>query len=291
MNRERRGLAWGLGAYGLWGVFPLYWPLLDSAGAVELIAHRTVWSLFLMIGILATRRQWAWIRGVASSPAVWGRIYLASATLSFNWGVYVYGVNNDRVVEAALGFFIAPLVIIATGVLVLGEQLRPAQSAAVGLGAGAVLVLITAYGRIPWIALALAGSWAVYAYLKKTVNLPVAQSLTVESVVMSVPAAGYLVWLAWRGTGTFIATGTEHSLLLMTTGLAVTPLLLFAAAARSVPLSTLGMLQYLEPAMQFSIGVVILHEPMPTARWMGFVLVWAALLLLVHDARRSTRTA
>ncbi|WTW97306.1 EamA family transporter RarD [Streptomycetaceae bacterium NBC_01309] len=291
MNRERRGLAWGLGAYGLWGLFPLYWPLLDSAGAVELIAHRTVWSLFLMIGILATRRQWAWIRGVARSPAVWGRICLASVTLSFNWGVYVYGVNNDRVVEAALGFFIAPLVIIGTGVLVLGEKLRPAQSAAVGLGAGAVLVLITAYGRVPWIALALAGSWAVYAYLKKTVDLPVAQSLTVESVVMSVPAAGYLVWLAWRGTGTFFAAGTEHSLLLMTTGLAVTPLLLFAAAARSVPLSTLGMLQYLEPAMQFSIGVVILHEPMPTARWMGFVLVWAALLLLVHDARRSTRTA
>ncbi|WP_436790250.1 EamA family transporter RarD [Yinghuangia sp. YIM S10712] len=291
MNDDRHGLGLGLGAYGLWGLFPLYWPLLDFAGSVELIAHRTVWSLFLMIGFLAIRGQWAWIRGVVRAPALLGRICLASAVLSFNWCVYIHGVNSGRVVEAALGFFVAPLAIVGTGVLLLGERLRATQSAAVALGLGAVLVLIAAYGHVPWIALALAGSWAVYAYLKKTVKLPVAHFMTVEIAVMFIPASACLAWLAWRGTGTFVAAGTGNSLMLITTGLAVTPLLLFAAAARRVSLSTLGLLQYLEPAMQFGIGVAILHEPMPTARWMGFALVWAALLLLVHDSRRSTQMA
>lgn len=292
MSHGNPGLGLGLGAYALWGLFPLYWPLLDSAGTLELTAHRTVWSLFPMIAALTIRRQWAWIRDVARAPAVWGRIFLGSAVLAFNWCVYIYGVNSGRVVEAALGFFIAPLAVMGTGVVVFGERLRSAQSAAVFLGFGAVFVLIAAYGRVPWIALALAGSWAAYAYVQKTVNLPVTQAMTIEGLAMFVPASGYLVWLAWHGTGTFVAGGTRNSLMLVTTGLAVTPLLLFAAAARRLPLTTLGMLQYLEPVLQFGIGVAVLHEPMPVARWVGFGLVWVALLLLAHDSRRPpARTA
>lgn len=291
MPHGSRGLWLGLGAYALWGLFPLYWPLLKPAGAVELLAHRTVWSMIAIIGLLAVGRQWAWVREAMCSRAVLGRTVPAALTLTFNWGLYIYSVNTGRVVEAALGYFIAPLVLIAVGVLAFGERLGLLQWTAVALGVGAVLVLVSAYGRAPVTALALAGSWAVYGYLKKTVNLPAVQSLAVETAVMLFPAVGYLAWLAWRGDAGFGIATPGHSLMLATTGLAVIPLLLFAAAARTATMTTLGALQYVEPTLQFGIGVLVRHEAMPVGRWAGFVLVWAALLLLAFDAGASPRTA
>ncbi|GAA4962129.1 EamA family transporter RarD [Yinghuangia aomiensis] len=285
-----RGLLLGLGAYVLWGLFPLYWPLLKPAGAVELLAHRTVWSMAVVIGLLAVERRWAWVREVIRARAALGRCVLAAATLTFNWGLYIYSVNTGRVVEAALGYFIAPLVLIAVGVLKFRERLGPLQWTAVALGAGAVLVLSSASGRAPVTALALAGSWAVYGYLKKTVALPATQSLAIETAAMFLPAVGYLAWLAASGRGSFEIAAPGHSLLLATTGLAVVPLLLFAAAARKVTMSTLGALQYVEPTLQFGIGVLIRHETMPVGRWTGFILVWAALLLLAFDAGTSPGT-
>ncbi|UGQ11803.1 EamA family transporter RarD [Yinghuangia sp. ASG 101] len=284
MTPAQRGPYLALSAYAIWGLFPLYWPLLEPAGPVELLAHRTVWSFVAMAGLLAVRRR-AWFRELIRSPVVFGRLTLAAATLSFNWGLYIYGVNHGHVVEAALGYFIAPLVMTGAGVLILGEQLRLGQWAAVFLGVAAVLVLVTTYGQVPWLALALAGSWAVYGYLKRTAQLPAPVSLTVETAAMLVPAVAYLAWLASQGKGTFGTVGTGHALLLMSTATAAVPLLLFAAAANKVPLSTLGMTQYVEPAMQFVIGITIRHEPMPTARWAGFLLVWSALVLLAYDAR------
>lgn len=288
MGPEQRGLWLGLGAFVLWGLFPLYWPLLGPLGPVEMLAHRTVWSLVLVIAMLAVGRDWAWIAPVAREPAVWGRIAVAAATLTFNWGVYIHAVTTGRVVEAALGYFIAPLLLTGLGITLFGERLRPARLVAVLLAAGAVFLLVAAYGRVPWLAFALAGSWAVYGYLKKTVNLPAVRSLAVETAAMFLPAAGYLAWLAWRGDGAFVTAGPGRSLMLATTGLAVVPLLLFAAAANRVELSTLGLMQYVEPALQFGIGVVILHEEMPASRWAGFALIWAALVLLTHDSRRAT---
>lgn len=287
MGSPTTALWQGISAYVLWGLFPLYWPLLEPAGTVELLAHRTVWSLLAMIVLLSVWRNRSWLR--LPRPAVLFRTSAAALMLSFNWGVYVYGVNSGRVVEASLGYFMAPLVLIATGVRVFGEVLRPRQWVAVCLGVGAVPVLATAYGHVPWIAIALAGSWAAYGYLKKTVDLSAAHATTVETAAMAVPAAGYLLWLASRGDGTFAVGGPGHSLLLASTGLAVVPLLLFAAAAREVPLSMLGVLQYVEPTVQFAIGVAVRHEPMPVSRWAGFGLVWSALVLLAYDARRATR--
>lgn len=290
MRYRSRGLWLGLSAYVLWGLFPLYWPLLKPAGAVELLAHRTVWSMLAVIGMLVVGRQWAWLPAVVRRRAALGRCVLAAVVLTFNWGLYIYSVNTGRVVEAALGYFIAPLVLIGVGVLKFGERLGPLQWAAVALGAGAVLVLASTTGRAPVTALALAGTWAVYGYLKKTVELRATQSLAVETAAMFVPAVGYLTWLAWRGVGSFDIATPGHSLMLVTTGLAVIPLLLFAAAARTTRMSTLGALQYVEPTLQFGIGVLVRHEAMPVGRWTGFILVWAALLLLALDARTLPRT-
>jgi len=290
MGTERRGLLLGMTAYVLWGLFPLYWPHVKPAGAVEILAHRMTWSLLCMVVVLAVLRQWAWIRDIVREPAKVATITLAAVMISINWGTYIYGVNHDQVVETSLGYFITPLVLIGIGVVVLGERLRRTQWAAVVLGVGAVVVLVVAYGRVPWIALTLAVSFASYGYIKKRLNLPATRSMTVETAVMFLPALGYLTWLAWTGEGTFGHEGPTQALLLAAAGvITVGPLMCFAVAANSVSLSTIGMLQYLAPVIQFAIGVAVYHEPMPGSRWAGFALVWAALATLTWDAIRQSR--
>ncbi|MGC0416608.1 EamA family transporter RarD [Embleya sp. AB8] len=290
MGSERRGLILGMAAYLMWGLFPLYWPHLKPAGAVEVLAHRMVWSLLCMIVLLAALRQWSWIRELLRTPGKLISVTLAAVMISINWGTYIYGVNHDQVVETSLGYFITPLVLIGIGVVVLGERLRRVQWAAVAMGVAAVVVLIVAYGRVPWIALTLASSFATYGYIKKRMNLPATHSMAAETAVLFLPALGYLTWLAWTGDGTFGHEGTPHALMLTTTGLiTVVPMLCFAVAANSVPLSTIGMLQYLAPVIQFGIGVAVYHEPMPGARWAGFGLVWMALAILTYDAIRQSR--
>ncbi|WP_374115696.1 EamA family transporter RarD [Streptomyces sp. NK15101] len=274
----------------MWGLVPLFWPLLKPAGAVEILAHRMVWSLVFVGAALIALRRWGWTAELVRSPRKLGLVAVAAAVITVNWGLYIWSVNTGHVVEASLGYFINPLVTIALGVLVLKERLRPAQWAAVGVGFSAVLVLAVGYGRPPWISLTLAFSFAVYGLVKKKVNLGGLESLAAETAVQFLPALGYLVWLGAQGTLAFGTHGAGHTALLAATGLVTAaPLVCFGAAAIRVPLSTLGLLQYLAPTFQFLLGVVYFHEEMPPERWAGFSLVWLALAILTWDALRTAR--
>lgn len=290
----RRGTAFGAAAYLLWGLFPLYWPLLEPAGALEILAHRIVWSLAVVVALLAATRSWAWIGPLLRDRRTLGSMALAAVLIALNWVLYIWAVNSEHVVETSLGYFITPVVLVLIGVLVLHERLRPVQWAAIGLGALAVVALTVDYGRPPWIALGLASSFATYGLLKKRVGASVGalQSLTVETAVLALPALAYLLTLEGQGTGHFGHEGVGHGLLLASAGVATAvPLLLFAAAARRVPLSTLGLLQYLAPVLQFLTGVLLYDEPMPASRLAGFGLVWVALVVLSVDGLRHRSRA
>ncbi|MER7732487.1 EamA family transporter RarD [Streptomyces erythrochromogenes] len=289
-NEQRAGLLYGFGAYGMWGLVPLFWPLLMPAGAVEILAHRMTWSMAVVgLALLAVRR-WGWIRELLGQPRKLGLTALAASVISVNWGLYIWSVNNGHVVESSLGYFINPLVSIAMGVLVLGERLRRAQWVAVGISFVAVLVLAVGYGRPPWISLVLACSFATYGLIKKKLNMGGLESLAAETAMLFLPALGYLLWLGAQGQSSFTSQGVGHALLLAATGLVTAiPLVFFGAAAIRVPLSTLGLLQYMAPVFQFGLGVLYFHEAMPPERWAGFSLVWAALALLTWDALRTAR--
>jgi chloramphenicol-sensitive protein RarD len=283
-------LLYGLGAYFIWGLFPLYWKLLKPAGAAEILAHRMVWS-FVFVGLLlAALRQWQWVRGLAGRPKALATLALAAVVISVNWGTYIYGVNTDRVVETSLGYFINPLISVLLGVAVLGERLRGGQWVAVGIGAVAVVALTVDYGRPPWIALVLAFSFGTYGLLKKTAGVPAAEGLAVESGFLAPLALAYLVWLEATGSAEFGHVSPAHAGLMVSAGVATAiPLLLFAGAANRIPLTTVGVLQYLAPLMQFALGVLVLHEPMPAARLAGFALVWLALAVFTVDGLRNHR--
>ncbi|MFJ9338418.1 EamA family transporter RarD [Streptomyces sp. NPDC101733] len=289
-NEQRTGLLYGFGAYGMWGLVPLFWPLLKPSGAIEILAHRMVWSLAAVGIALLVLRRWSWIAELARQPRKLALTTLAAVVISVNWGLYIWSVNNGQVVEASLGYFINPLVTIALGVLLLKERLRRAQWAAVGIGFAAVIVLAVGYGRPPWISLTLACSFATYGLIKKKLNMGGLESLTAETAVLFLPALGYLLWLGAQGPSSFSSEGVGHSLLLASTGLVTAiPLVCFGAAAIRVPLSTLGLLQYMAPVFQFGLGVLYFHEAMPPERWAGFSLVWVALILLTWDALRTAR--
>ncbi|MCL8016501.1 EamA family transporter RarD [Streptomyces sp. AS02] len=288
---ERRvGLLNGFAAYGMWGLVPLFWPLLKPAGAIEILAHRMAWSLVFVAAALVFVRRWAWAGELIRQPRRLALIALAAAVITVNWGLYIWSVNTGHVVEASLGYFINPLVTIAMGVLLLKERLRPVQWAAVGVGFAAVIVLTIGYGRPPWISLVLAFSFATYGLVKKKVNLGGVESLAAETAIQFLPAVAYLAWLTAQGESTFASEGAGHVALLAATGVVTAlPLVCFGAAAIRVPLSTLGLLQYLAPVFQFLLGVLYFHEAMPAERWAGFALVWLALTLLTADAWRSAR--
>ncbi|WP_329118751.1 EamA family transporter RarD [Streptomyces sp. NBC_01465] len=283
---ERAGFLNGVAAYVMWGLVPLFWPLLKPSGAMEILAHRMVWSLGVVAIALLVMRRWAWIGELIRQPKRVGLIAIAAAVISVNWGGYIWAVNNGRVVEASLGYFINPLVTIAMGVLILGERLRPAQWIAVATGASAVLVLAIGYGQPPWISLMLAFSFATYGLVKKKVNLGGIESLAAETAIQFLPALAYLLFLGASSDATF---GTPaHGALLASTGIVTAiPLVCFGAAAIRVPLSTLGLLQYLAPVFQFGLGILYFHEAMPPERWAGFALVWLALSILTWDALRN----
>jgi chloramphenicol-sensitive protein RarD len=289
-NQDRWGLPLGIGAYLLWGGMPLFFPLLQPAGAVEIVAHRIVWSLlFCLIALLALRQTGAFLTALRS-PRLLGTFGVAAALIIVNWIVYVYAVLSDRVLDAALGYFINPIITVLLGVLVLRERLRPVQWIAITCGAAAVVVLSTGLGGLPWISLCLALSFGLYGLVKNRVGrtVPALPGLAVETAVATPFALAYLAWLG--STGTFTGHGVGHSLLLVSAGIVTAlPLLLFGAAARRLPLSVIGMLQYLAPALQFLVGLLVFGEHMPAARWAGFVLVWVALVLLTVDGIRQAR--
>lgn len=287
-RKTRAGVLFGIGAYGLWGLFPLYFHLLDDAAPVEVLAHRIVWSLLVVIGILVAGRRLGELRRVAVDRRSLRLLGTAGALIALNWGVYIYAISADRVIEAALGYFITPLVSVAFGMIFFGERLRRAQTAALVLGTGAVLVLTVAAGRFPWISLVLAATFGTYGLLKKLAGVGAAESLAVETLVLFLPALTVIVVLAGTGDGTFATGDLSTTLLLAAAGpVTAVPLLLFAACVTRVPLSTVGLLQYLTPVGQFLIGWLALGEAMTTERWIGFALVWLALAVLTADGLRG----
>jgi len=288
----RSGVLLAIGAYSIWGLFPLYFRGLEPAGAVEVLAHRIGWSLVFVVLLLALLGR---LRGVGLLIADRRKLRLlatAAFLVATNWGVYVYAVITDRVIEAALGYFISPLVSVAFGLVIFSERLSRAQTGAVALGTGAIVVLSGYAEGFPWIALVLATSWASYGMMKKLAGAGALESLTVETLVLFVPAFAYLVVLAGAGESTFAGEGTGHALLLAASGpVTAIPLALFAAGATRIPLSTAGLLQYLTPVIQFLIGWLVVGEHMSTGRWVGFVLVWVALLVMMRDGLRAAAAA
>jgi len=288
-SSHRSGLILGISAYFCWGLFPLYWPLLKPSLPLEILAHRVTWSLVVCLGALALRRKLRSVWLMLKNRRTIGWLLLASISLSLNWGIFIWAINSGHIVESALGYYINPLVMIAAGVLLLGERMRMAQWIAVVFGVVSVIVLSVDYGHPPYIALSLAFSWGCYGLIKKHLSLGALETLSIETLLMIVPAIGYLVLLSNRSTGQF-GSSTHMTVLLMTAGLVTAiPLLLFNGAASRIPLSTIGLLQYLNPTMQFAIGLFIRHEKMSQGRWIGFILIWLALFLLSVDGIRSSR--
>lgn len=284
----RSGLLAGVGAYLLWGLFPLYWPLLEPAAPVEILAHRIAWSLVFLAAVLALTSGFGFVARLARRQAA--LLALAAGLITVNWGMFIYGVNSGHVVETSLGYFITPLVTVALAVTVLRERLSALQRVAVAIAAVAVAVLTVDHGRPPWIALTLACSFGLYGLVKKRLGMGGTESLAVETAILIVPAVAYLAWLGAAGEATFTTEGTGHVALVAAGGVATAvPLMLFGAAAIRIPLTTLGLLQYIAPTLQFAIGVAVYAEPMPLSRLAGFALVWVALAVFTVDAVRVAR--
>jgi len=293
-NRTGVGLAFAIGAYGLWGFLPLYFTTLAPAGPIEIVAWRVVLSLVFCAILLTVTRGWHALAVIARDRRTILIMGAAGALILVNWLVYVFAALNGHVVEAALGYFTNPIVTVLLGVLVLRERLRPLQWTALGLSAVAVLVLAVNYGQFPWIALALAFSFGLYGFIKKQVGARVdaISGLTIETAWLAPIAAVVLIVLSLNGE---LVLGTQpavHTALLLSAGvITAVPLLLFAAAARRLKLTHIGLTQFFAPVLQFVIGVYYFHEQMPLARWFGFALVWIALIILTFDLFRSSRAA
>ena len=291
-----RGFVLGAAAYTMWGLFPLYWPLLEPAGAVEILAHRVAWSLVTMVALVLLVRRTRSMRALLADRRTRLILTGAAIVIAVNWGTYIWGVNNEHVVETSLGYFINPLVTVLMGVVVLSERLRPLQWMALGIAAVAVIGLTVEYGRPPWVALTLAFSFGLYGLAKKQAGAGAVESLTLETVVLTPVAVGYIGYLVWSGTSEFGNNGAGHVVLMALTGVVTAiPLICFGAAATRVSLTTIGLLQYLAPTLQFALGVLLFREPMPTMRWVGFGLVWVALVIFTVEAvnhrRRQLRLA
>ncbi len=287
MSDERRGFLLGVAAYGMWGLFPIYWTLLEPAGAVEILAHRICWSLLVLVGLTAALRRTPQLRGILRSPRLLALLTAASVVIGLNWGGFIWGVNNERVVEVSLGYFINPLVTVLLGVVVLGERLRRLQWVAIGIATLAVIGLTVDYGHPPWVAFLLAGSFGTYGLMKKKAGVEAVESLTFETLLLTPLALGYLVWLSANGDANFGSHGTPHALLLASTGLVTAvPLICFGAAAIRVSMTTIGLLQYLAPTIQFILGLLVFHEEMTPVKWAGFALVWLALVIFTSEALR-----
>ncbi len=284
---DTRGLLYGLGAYASWGVFPAFFPLLKPAGAVEILAHRVVWTVALMAVILVLGRQVAAVRQI--SGRTWLLLAFASALISTNWVIYIYAVNSGHVVDAALGYFVTPLVSVVLGVVFFAERLNRAQGVALLIAVAAVVLLSAGVGGVPLIALGLACSFGLYGAVKKLVPVDPRVSLAMETAIAAPFALGYLVFLQNSGAAHFTNHGSGHIALMLLCGpITAIPLLLFGAAAQRIPLVTIGLLQYLTPSMQMTWGLVVGNEPMSATRWAGFALIWLALAVFTADVVSRT---
>jgi len=278
------GLAAAIGAFALWGVFPLYLKPLAGVPALQIMAHRIVWCCLLVFAWLAWRGQLGAVRTALADPVSRLRLTASAMLISVNWLTYVWAVSNGHVVDASLGYFINPLLNVVLGVLVLGERLNRAQRFAVGLAALGVIYLALVAGRPPWIALALAVSFGTYGLIRKVVAVESVPGLATETLILAPLAAAFLVWCQVRGTGALGHQGAAVDALLLGSGLATAlPLTLFAYGARLIPYSTIGIVQYIGPTLQFLIGVFVFHEPFSRSRAIGFVLIWTGLAVYAID--------
>ena len=271
-------------------MFPLYWPLLEPANPLEIVSHRAVWTLIFCVIVLAITHALKSTLATFRRPKVAIKLFLASILISINWLIYIWATNNGHVVEASLGYYINPLIIIAFGVILLKEKMRRLQWVAVSIATVGVIILTVDYGRLPWVALGLALSWGTYGLVKKQLGLGALEGLAIETMIAFIPYCGYLIFIGSKGEGQF-GHGAGLTILLISAG-AVTaiPLLLFNGSTTRLPYSTIGLLQYITPTIQFSIGVWVNHEAMPTARWVGFIFIWLALMTLATDLLKSGRS-
>ena len=285
------GLIAGVGAYVMWGLVPLYWPLLKPASAMEILSHRVVWSLVFLLIIVYFKKLFSDIKVALFDKRKMILLFFASIFITINWGVFIWAVNNGHVIETSLGYFINPLVSVALGVIVLKEKLRLLQKVAVGLTFVAVTFLTLTLGHPPYIALSLAFSFGFYGLVKKMANVKAIPSLTLESLMITPFFAVFLYYLSSQNELTFVELGPIHSLWLVTAGIvSVIPLMLFSTAVLRIPLVVLGLLQALGPIIQFLLGYFVFNEPMITARWVGFLIVWLAVSVFSYDAVRTYRS-
>ncbi len=289
---QRTGVIYSLAAYTFWGLFPLYLRLVRDVAPLEFLMHRMLWSVLLLFAILAIRGQWAWLRTAFRSPAILRGCIATAAVLSINWFVYVWAAHAGRVVDASLGYFINPLFSVALGAVFLKERLRRAQAMAVGLAFLGVLWLVVQVGQVPWIGLALAASFGTYGLLRKTAALGALEGLALETLLLAPFAAGFLTWLAAEGQSRFVTGGAGTKVLVMLAGpITTVPLLLFVAGARRIPLSLLGLLQYVGPTLQLLVGVVVFSEPFGGTKLIGYSMIWLAFALASVDGLRESRRA
>jgi chloramphenicol-sensitive protein RarD len=289
LSKNKLGLLFGISAYSLWGLFPLYWPLLEPANALEIVSHRAVWTLVFCFMVLAATKALKSTLATLKQPKITVRLFLTSILVSINWLVYIWATNNGHVVEASLGYYINPLIIIGFGVILLKEKMRPLQWVAVSIASIGVLVLTIDYGRLPWIALVLAISWGSYGLIKKQLGLGALEGLAIETLISAFFYLGYLLCIGNQGSGQFGHSWGLTLLLLSAGAVTAIPLLLFNGSTNRLPFTTIGLLQYITPTLQFSVGVWIRHEEMPTARWIGFLIIWVALTTLALDLIKSSR--
>ena len=289
MTKLNKGLLFGISAYIIWGLLPLYWKLVEEAGAYEILAHRGIWSLLICISLLALRKQLKSAYVMVRSSRTLSLLFLASGLLTINWGVYIWSVTVNRVVEAALGYYITPLINVTFGVLLLREKLRPAQWIAVALAAAGVVILTLGYGSLPWIALVLAISWGSYSLIKKSLNLGALETLSLETLFAFLPNLVFLLIIQGNGSAEFGSTWTISVLLFGAGAATVIPLLLFNGSTTRLPLSTVGLLQYITPTIMFFIGIFINNEDISMTKVIGFAFIWLALAVLSRDLYRSSR--
>jgi chloramphenicol-sensitive protein RarD len=284
------GLLFGVSAYTLWGLFPIYWPLLKPASAIEIVSHRAVWTLVFCFIVLWLTKTLSSTLSLLKRPKIVAGLFLSSILISTNWIIYIYAATSNHIVEASLGYYINPIVVIATGVIVLKEKMRPLQWFSLGVATLGVAVLTIDYGRLPWIALGLGFSWGSYGLVKKKLGLGALEGLSIETLISSGAYLAYLIWLGNQGQGQFGLSWGITLLCISTGAVTAIPLLLFNGATNRLPLTLIGLLQYITPTIQFSIGVWYFNEDMPTARWTGFFIIWIALLALTFDLVKSGRT-
>jgi chloramphenicol-sensitive protein RarD len=280
MTGNNRGIVYALGAYGLWGILPIFWKVLKAVPAYELLCHRIIWTFIVMMAIIALRHGYSWLTAFATNRRALIIFCGSSVLIGLNWFVYIWAVNANYIVEASLGYFINPLVNVLLGMIFLHERLRRGQMIAILLAACGVLYLTFSHGTFPWLAILLAVSFALYALLRKTAPLNAIQGLTVEIMILIVPAAVFLWFLDANHAGSFWHNDVRIAVPLMLTGfITAVPMILFAAAARRVTMTSLGLTQYLSPTIQFFIGIYMYHEPFSHTRLVGFIIVWVALII------------